>query len=253
MPLVVFSFYYHHMLRLWPNTSPDQLLTPRASEKNPFNELVHTPTSVHPLLAANSPMLLPASAYGGSVTSDLTPQSISPFPSAQPTTHLSLHAPVFKMQQPPPPKKIAQSTSSASTTTHSATSKGQIHIKLIQARALNVRTIHARPYVVVQFEQNEFVSRDPISELDKEVKGTPSLSRQSSSNALSALGKAASVLNAAKRKNSKESRDASSASSVAAAVAKALQPPPPSSSPFNTLWGGRLSAHNPVWKHEVSL
>lgn len=249
MPLVVFSFYHHPMLRLWPNTTPDQLLTPRASEKNPFNELVHTPTSVHPLLAASSPMLLPASAYGGSVTSDLTPQSISPFPSAQPTTHLSLHAPDFKMQQPPPPKKLAQSTS---TTTHSATSKGQIHIKLIQARALNVRSIHARPYVVVQFEQNEFVSRDPISELDKEVKGTPSLSRQPSSNALSVLGKAASALDAAKRKNSKESRDASPASSVAAAVAKALQPPPPSFS-SNTLWGGRLSAHNPVWKHEVSL
>jgi len=246
MPLVVFSFYHHSMLRLWPNTTPDQLLTPRASEKNPFNDLVHTPTSVHPLLAANSPMLLPASAYGGSVASDLTPQSISPFPSAQPTTHLSLHAPDFKMQQPPPPKKLAQSTSS--TTTHSATSKGQIHIKLIQARALNVRSIHARPYVVVQFEQNEFVSRDPISELDKEVRGTPSLSRQPSSNAISALGKAASVLDAAKRKNS---RDASPASSVAAAVAKALQPPPSSSN--NTLWGGRLSAHNPVWKHEVSL
>lgn len=244
------------MLRLWPNNNPD-LLTPRASEKNPFNELhtptSTTPTSVHPLLAAaggpNSPMLLPPSAYGGSVTSDLTPQSISPFASAQPTTHLSLHAPVFKMQQPPPPKKLAQS---ASTTTHSATSKGQIHIKLIQARGLNVRSIHARPYVVVQFEQNEFVSRDPISELDKEVKGAPTLSRQSSSNAISALGKAASALEAAKRKNSKGSKDASPPSSVAAAVAKALQPPPPSSS-NNSLWGGRLSAHNPVWKHEVSL
>ena len=237
MPLVVFAFHCHHylsMLRLW---TPD-LLTPRASEKNPFNEL-HTPTSVHPLLAANAPMLLPPSAYGGSGASDLTP--ISPFPSAQPTTHLSLHAPDFKMQQPPPPKKLT------ATTTHSATSKGQIHIKLIQARALNVRSIHARPYVVVQFEQNEFVSRDPISELGKEVKGTPTLSRQSSSNAISALGKAASAL----RKNSKGGGEASPASSVAAAVAKALQPPPPPS--HNTLWGGRLSAHNPVWKHEVSL
>ncbi|KIM45830.1 hypothetical protein M413DRAFT_16670 [Hebeloma cylindrosporum] len=157
------------------------------------------------------------------------------------------------MQQPPPPKKLAQSTSnSSSTTPHSATSKGQIHIKLIQARGLNVRSIHARPYVVVQFEQNEFVSRDPISELDKEVKGTPTLSRQSSSNAISALGKAASALEAAKRKNSKGSRDSSPASSVAAAVAKALHPPPPPSS-NNSLWGGRLSAHNPVWKHEVSF
>jgi hypothetical protein len=187
-------------------------------------------------------MLLPPSAYGGSVSSDLTPQSISPLPSAQPTTHLSLHAPDFKMQQPPPPKKLT-------TQPHSATSKGQIHIKLIQARGLNVRSIHARPYVVVQFEQNEFVSRDPISETDKEVKGIPTLSRQSSSNAISALGKAASALDAAKRKNSKGST--TDPSPVAAAVAKALQPPPSSSS--TSLWGGRLSAHNPVWKHEVSL
>ncbi|KAI6097414.1 kinase-like domain-containing protein [Pisolithus croceorrhizus] len=39
----------------------------------------------------------------------------------------------------------------------SVTSKGQIHVKLISAR--------------VQFEQNEFVSRDPTDEMDKEVKG----------------------------------------------------------------------------------
>jgi len=207
-------------------------LTPRASEKNPFDTPTTTP--IHPLLLATP------SAYSGlgSVTSDLTPQSIN---AGQPTTHLSLHAPVFNMQQPPPPKKLANSISTSPPQT--ATSKGQIHVKLIQARALHVSSIHSRPYVVVQFDQNEFVSRDPISELDKEVKGKPTLSRQSSfNNAISALGKAASVL------NNKPSKDPSPASSVTSVFAKALHPPLTSS-----LLGGRLSAHNPVWKHEVSL
>ena len=49
--------------------------------------------------------------------------------------------------------------------------------------------MQARPYVIVQFEQNEFVSRDPTEETDKEVKGvaTSTLSRTSSSAALSSL------------------------------------------------------------------
>ena len=79
--------------------------------------------------------------------------------------------------------------SSASSSSSSSVSRGQLHVKLIQARGLNVHTVNARPYVVVQFEQNEFVSRDPIHELEKEVKGTATnLSRNSSSSALSALG-----------------------------------------------------------------
>ncbi|KAF9485394.1 kinase-like protein [Pholiota conissans] len=166
------------------------------------------------------------------------------------------------MQQPPLGKKSAPSTSTSTSTSTSssssssppqvATSKGQLHVKLIQARALNVRSIHARPYVVVQFEQNEFVSRDPIPESDKEVKGTPvNLSRQTSSNAISALGKAVAL--DAKRKNSKGSKDTSPSSSLVAAATRALMPPSASSGLSNGLLGGRLSAHNPVWKHQVSF
>ncbi|KAF8901721.1 kinase-like domain-containing protein [Gymnopilus junonius] len=154
------------------------------------------------------------------------------------------------MHQPPPPKHHQHPP-------HTPTSKGQIHVKLIQARALNVPSIHARPYVVVQFEQNEFVSRDPIPESDKEVKGTPVvLSRQTSSNAISALGAIGSKAAAldAKRKNSKG--EPSPSSSLVAAASKALslssRPPPPSPSISTGLFG-RLSPHNPVWKHEVSF
>ncbi|KAF8204937.1 Pkinase-domain-containing protein [Pholiota molesta] len=272
------------MLRLWPSSPPaNDQLTPRPAhlEKNPFNDLPlarphsspgpQTPTSVHPLLAAGSSPLLPSSAYGGSAASDLTPLAspFGPFTSAQPTTHLSIHAPDFKMQQPPLGKKSAPSTSTSTSTSTSsassatpsttppqvATSKGQLHVKLIQSRGLNVRSIHAKPYVVVQFEQNEFVSRDPIAETDKEVKGTPvNLSRQTSSNAISALGAIGSKAAAhdAKRKSSKGSKEISPSSSLVSAASRALLSPS-AGGISNGLLGGRLSAHNPVWKHEVSF
>lgn len=228
--------YFHSMFRHW---TPDQL-TPRANEKNPFNDVPTTPTAVHPLLSS-----------GLSVTSDLTP--------AQPTTHLSLHAPIFIMQQPPPARNLIIKPQPPSLPPSSSTppsSKGQIHVKLIQARALNVRSVNARPYVVVQFEQNEFVSRDPALESDKEVKGAAvSLPRSISSNALSALGaigsKAAIQGN---KKNSRNSKDPSPPSSTASAkLSSQLLPPTTQQSPPSNAFFGRLSAHNPVWKHEVSL
>ncbi|KAG0705436.1 kinase-like domain-containing protein [Suillus ampliporus] len=134
----------------------------------------------------------------------------------------------------------AASTSTASP--HSSeSSKGQIHVKLISARGLNVSSVRSRPYVVVQFEQNEFVSRDPTDEMDKEVKGTATvLSRASSSIALSAL--------VVPRPPGKASAGNSPSSSVSS------KQPPPVILP-STAHGlfGRLSAHNPVWKHEVSF
>ncbi|KAH9951702.1 Pkinase-domain-containing protein [Amylocystis lapponica] len=172
------------------------------------------------------------------------------------------------MQQPPPPKRTSvkppsssspspsSSVSSGNNTaaTHSVTnraahitasgpSKGQIHVKLIQARGLNVRSSSSRPYVVVQFEQNEFVSRDPTDETDKEVKGVATnLSRNSSSTALSALGAISNRASATKHTGSKGS--ISQAPSFSNGSSKSLA---------NGLFGTRISAHNPVWKHEVSF
>jgi hypothetical protein len=60
--------------------------------------------------------------------------------------------------------------------------RGQLHVKLIQARGLAVKSALSRPYVVVVYEQNEFISREPTREDEKEVKGKPTiLSRQGSS------------------------------------------------------------------------
>ncbi|KAJ7117386.1 putative serine/threonine protein kinase [Mycena crocata] len=158
------------------------------------------------------------------------------------------------MQQPPKPalpnkSPAPQASSASSAPSHGpgSSSKGQIHVKLIQARALNVRA-SARPYVVVQFEQNEFVSRDPTGEADKEVKGTPTALPSSSTAAMSALGAIGSKAAAAEAsrrgsKGSVKSNNTSPASSVAA---------PSTLSNGNGLFG-RISAHNPVWKHEVSF
>ncbi|TFK43174.1 kinase-like domain-containing protein [Crucibulum laeve] len=291
------SYLPNIMIKLWPTTPSDQL-TPRASahEKNPFdlilpqspthhhrfsNPTPTTPTAVHPLLHHPGSPFLPTtstlsavvSAHSGSVPSDLTPQAGTPsnfgsFPAAQPTTQLSLHAPVFNMQQPPPGNRVKSSSNMSSTSSSSSssssssppatsspanTSKGQLHVKLIQARGLNVRSIHARPYVVVQFEQNEFVSRDPTDETDKEVKGTAvNVSRNTSSNAISALGAIGSKAAAheASKRGSKGSKDSSPSSSIGKPSTLASSAAPGGLT--NGLFG-RLSAHNPVWKHEVSF
>ncbi|KAI0686789.1 serine/threonine protein kinase [Cytidiella melzeri] len=182
------------------------------------------------------------------------------------------------MQPPPPPKRTntsasASSTSStngsiaaASTTSSSSNgtsgpSKGQIHVKLIAARGLNVRSSKARPYVVVQFEQNEFVSREPTEETDKEIKGVATnLSRNSSSSALSQMAQpsnAMSVLGAINSKLNNNGRSRANSSSTRSSSSSKEHTPSSSISSgkggIASVFGSRISAHNPVWKHEVSF
>lgn len=275
------------MIKLWPTSAPlspmvDTQMTPRAGPNgqergNPFEIGASSPTpgSQTPTLTQSyhHHLLNTQTSIPRSVSADLTPQvqplqgpiPLSPGGNlALPTTQLTLHAPDFNMRQPPPSKQRksandGSSTSSSSTSSSGSTtnttnsagsahatgpSKGQIHVKLIQARGLNVRSVNARPYVVVQFEQNEFVSRDPTDETDKEVKGTATnLSRNSSSNALNALNAIGTRAAPDTPKRSKGSNGSSPSTSVSNKPGLTLP---------NNLFG-RLSAHNPVWKHEVSL
>ncbi|KAJ8518360.1 hypothetical protein ONZ45_g4546 [Pleurotus djamor] len=291
------------MLKLWPSSPLDQM-TPKAApngheHKNPFESQAgssspangpQTPTVTgsyhHQLLAtphspfnaaASSPtspsFAANANANGPSGSStDLTPLGTSifgAFAAALPTTHLSLHAPDFNMQQPPsrkdkspsnksPAASASSSSSNGSTSAPSPPSsvKGQIHVKLIQARGLNVQSTSARPYVVVQFEQNEFVSRDPTEETDKEVKGTATnLSRNGSSSALSALGAIGSRAAIDVNKRGKASSNPSPSSSVSSRESTSINANGNTAAAPNHSNGlfGRLSAHNPVWKHEVSF
>ncbi|KAI0347183.1 kinase-like protein [Trametopsis cervina] len=172
-------------------------------------------------------------------------------------------------QQQQPPSGIAKSASASSSLSNSSSnssnssnsssnshnsasgtsgpSRGQIHVKLIAARGLNVRTSRARPYVVVQFEQNEFVSRDPTEESDKEIKGVATnLSRTNSSSALSALNPNLYPNPNGNNHNSTQSgalKEHTPSSSAGSGKAGGIA----------SVFGARLSAHNPVWKHEVSF
>ena len=223
----------------------------------------------HRLLQAPSP-----SVNGSEATpvGPLSPPSVTNMnltTTAHPTT-LTLHAPDLDMQLPPvnrsshsrsPPPTILPSSPSrpihsqqSQTPTSSSSSKGQIHVKLISARGLNVPSIDSRPYVVVVFENNEFVSRDPTDEGDKEVRGVAiNLSRTSSSvaiSALGALGPKAAAQEAALR--TRRPSRVSNSSSNSAKSSLSLPGVSGSRTPSNGLLG-RMSAHNPVWKHEVSL
>jgi hypothetical protein len=129
--------------------------------------------------------------------------------------------------------------------------KGQIHVKLIQAKSLSVKSsLYSRPYVVVQFEQNEFVSRDPIPESDKEIKGTPTNLALPPGDPPPAVPSPPSMTS-----------DTPMPTALPQKRERKHWPntnhPPASSSPTRSsgLLGlfGRLNAHNPVWKHEVSL
>lgn len=49
--------------------------------------------------------------------------------------------------------------------------RGKLFVKLIAARHLSAPSAASRPYVVVTFDQNEFVSREPIHEEGEEAVG----------------------------------------------------------------------------------
>ncbi|SCV71875.1 BQ2448_4569 [Microbotryum intermedium] len=50
--------------------------------------------------------------------------------------------------------------------------KGKLSIKLIAARQISAPSSGSRPYVVVTFDQNEFVSREPVHEQERETTGS---------------------------------------------------------------------------------
>jgi len=268
-------------------------MTPRAasSDRNPFDTLSLpkapsriAPSSHHPLLTPTrlsssqfSPFI-PAQAQKSTNYSDLTPIG-------SPTTTLSIDAPDFSVPStmplslPPskqqnarlpepeptldsPPKETVEQTPNG---TPSNSSLGQVHVKLIQARGLNIATTLAKPYVVVQFEQNEFVSRDPIDESEREVRGIPRPalgSRQNSyqvappppvsatpSNAMSALG---AISDAHERRKGSSTSGSSGNPSPSTSVKSSSSAGAPRPTSLNNGIFGRI-ASSPVWKHEVSL
>lgn len=268
------SFPHHHLLNAPRPTPP--FVDSSASRNNSFST---NPTS-------NAQLLLSPSDLG-----PLTPHAANNFAAvaaALPSTQLTLNPPIFKMKQPPPPRNqqpqnqqplqlhlhlqdlptkshpdmSSVTPSSSSSPDHSISpARGQLHVKIIQARGLNVHLNQARPYVVVQFEQAEFVSREATFDADKELRGfATNLSRNSSTTALSslnaiAIGKAfetAARSKSAHTPSSSVSSGNSSIPSLKLTNGSANDSDHTSGTTTPSVLGG-FSAHNPVWKHEVTL
>ena len=237
LPTTTVPLPIRFMLKFW---MPSGETTPKpglsdGEKPNPFD----SPTALSSVDCNNvptTPTLL--------LTPTFTSELVTKTQIASPTT--TFHAPVFNIMEPPKPKSKPPPSQPSPNPQASGPSKGQIHVKLIQARGLNVPSLQARPYIVVQFEQNEFVSRDPTDETDKEVKGVATtLSRTSSSTALA-------TLNAIGNRASTDKRNGSITPNGRVPNSQPVKSL--LSSKTNGILGSTLrSAHNPVWKHEVSL
>ncbi|KAH9062799.1 Pkinase-domain-containing protein [Lactarius vividus] len=181
-------------------------------------------------------------------------------------TALTLHTPDFALQTPPV-NRSSRSRSPSPTTllsslshllqsppsqipASSSTLKGQIHVRLISARGLNVPSLDSRPYVVVVFENNEFVSRDPTDGGDEEVKGIATDLSHTSSIVVSDLGVIGSKAVAQKAVLRTRS-PVSSSSNLATSLLSVPAVSGPRTLPTGLL--GRISAQDPVWRHEVSF
>jgi hypothetical protein len=249
------------MLKLWPSgpSAADGQLTPKASDRtstNPFeSSLAHPGPSnlgMHSAVAAPRTPNLTHHHLLKPDAHDTTPLATPSLgPSAVPTTQLSLDPPKFTLKMAAPPLRRNQShTPSVKEKDPQAdgnSSRGQLHVKLIGARGLNVSSPRARPYVVVQFEQSEFVSREPIAETDTPVRGVPvALSRVSS-----ALNVTTTTSNSG---ISRTLAGATPGSSVSSGSSNGGHPSNGNGllTPNPGLLGA-VSAHNPVWKHEVAL
>ncbi|CAE7220281.1 unnamed protein product [Rhizoctonia solani] len=225
------------MLKLWPSAAADGQLTPKASDRKSSNPFEASLSSLHPTMASTAPRTPTVTHHllktdGVHDTTPLATPTIGQ-PAAPATTQLSLNPPEFTLKSAPPLRRNHSHTPSIKEKEPQAgatSSRGQLHVKLIAARGLNVTSSRARPYVVVQFEQSEFISRDPIAESDAPVRGVPA-----------ALSRVSSAVNVTATKES----------GLARTIAANTPGSSVSSGSSNGL--GSTPSHNPVWKHEVAF
>jgi hypothetical protein len=150
--------------------------------------------------------------------------------------------------------------------------KGKLLVKLICARNLASPSVNSRPYAVVTFDQNEFVSREPIREDDEEVVGIPTVRAEGSplggSPGSSGSKEASPTPSPASGDSSKSSglsrvlgghrnsvgtnghgeKAEAKATNGEETKKEAKAATSPDSSAFGT-----TAAYNPTWKHEVNL
>ncbi|KNF05658.1 AGC/AKT protein kinase [Puccinia striiformis f. sp. tritici PST-78] len=136
------------LLNVWGRGNPiDQQLTPKASaqsgtskENNPFDSVIlQTPTGE-------------PSQYFSSTATD----SLKAFSNKN----------LFDFTQKPITRSEKETT-----TLLNLPPLGLLSVKIIQAQSLKHASSRSRPYVFAQFDNNEFTSREPISEEEEEARG----------------------------------------------------------------------------------
>ncbi|CEQ39461.1 SPOSA6832_01008 [Sporobolomyces salmonicolor] len=133
-------------------------------------------TSPSPSLSPSPPRSRsPAPRCRSTTASTLTAASIArPIPRIPSLSNLHLFPPVpsiaISRTEPDFSFKTQPSALTRRQTSHSAP-RGKLLVKLISARHLSPPSAASRPYVVVTFDQNEFVSREPIHEEGEEATG----------------------------------------------------------------------------------
>ncbi|KAN0060500.1 Serine/threonine-protein kinase [Thecaphora frezii] len=216
---------FHHCHHLHAQTTP-KASTSGGAERNPFDALApptqpsmrRSPSrsSMHSRNESNNSNHNPGDITPGGFR---TPGGVTSHASI-PTTSLSTKDPDFTMKLPPPRNKPASSTASgtsspsgSNSTRNTTAPKGHLTIKIVAGRNLATSSPEARPYAVVQFDQNEFIGREPIDEAGEAAKGV-----------------------AVPRSESSESgRTRAKTVTPADALSRTGQ------------------NHNPVWKHEVTF
>ncbi|KAG0661387.1 hypothetical protein C6P46_003984 [Rhodotorula mucilaginosa] len=130
------------------------------------------PTLRHASTASSSPprsMTRPTGSCSRTPTRDSpmlrSPSRCSVANPAQPSVAISRTEPDFSFKTQP------SSHQRSARPTNQSAPRGKLAVKLIEARSLSAPSRASRPYVVVTFDQNEFVSREPIDELAGDAVG----------------------------------------------------------------------------------
>ncbi|GAA6028306.1 hypothetical protein JCM8097_006967 [Rhodosporidiobolus ruineniae] len=111
-----------------------------------------------------------ASTASTAVSSPMTSPSLSSYdPSPSPPPRPPSAPPISRAE--PDFSFVTQPTTLTRKQTSQSAPRGKLLVKLIQARGLSAPSVASRPYVVVTFDNNEFVSREPIHEEGEEAVG----------------------------------------------------------------------------------
>ncbi|GAA5828690.1 hypothetical protein JCM11251_005838 [Rhodosporidiobolus azoricus] len=163
----------HPHIAIMPDVSAAVNMPSRRSRRTAFTDSPSPPmphsassTSSNSTLTASTSSTTPttspsfsSSSFPSSLRSRTSPPPLLPLcTAASPTpatTAISRHEPDFSLPAAPPALSRRQ-------TAGPSAPRGKLLVKLIAARHLCAPSPASRPYVVVTFDQNEFVSREPV-------------------------------------------------------------------------------------------